>query len=549
MVKQFTNRRVRLQVAFLVMAALVVNSLALVPQAGAADSPFATPLFENVWQRTDLPIASQKTSRSWYWGPKPLGNGGFYEEYSDSPGGKRLVQYFDKSRMEINDPGKAVVTNGLLVVEMITGKLQKGDFSTVEYGKAPIPVAGDADNPWPTYASLDKVYSKPLGYKVGDQANATWYPAGIGEQKPEFLNSATKIAIMQQGFGIPQAFWDFMNRKGMIYQDGKYSEDMISDWLFSIGYPVTEPYWSEVKVAGVNKQVMFQAFERRVLTYTPSNDPAYQVEMGNVGLHYLNWRYKGQIPEGGVTIPAPAGQPVPATTNPVLRPFVESTAEWYQADVAVNIRTAPNTKASRPESTPTQPFVQVLQVGDHVQAINKVKGEEVEKGNDTWIQIYQNPDLFLYSGYLHKITPGDFPTPPKTFKNVWVAVSLQKQMMAVYENDKLIYKTMIASGVPNDSDPEKDHRTPKGTFAIIGSYRPASQTMEGGDADKAIGDGHYKIENIRNVSYFYQDYSIHGTYWHAKFGITPMSHGCVNSTVYDAGLIYGLKAGTTVFVF
>jgi len=34
-----------------------------------------------------------------------------------------------------------------------------------------------------------------------------------------------------------------------------------------------------------------QVFERRVLTYTASNDSAFQVEMGNIGQHYYQWRY------------------------------------------------------------------------------------------------------------------------------------------------------------------------------------------------------------------------------------------------------------------
>jgi lipoprotein-anchoring transpeptidase ErfK/SrfK len=549
MVKLLNLRRSRPSVVLLAVTALLVNLFAFAPVAGAADSEFASPLFNNVWQRTDFPIASQKVSRSWYWGPKPLGTGGFYEEYADSPGGKRLVQYFDKSRMELNDPGKPNVTNGLLVVEMITGKLQKGDNSFSDLGKANIPIAGDLNNPWPTFASLDKIYNKPLSLKVGDQAGSTWYPAGIGKQDPKYLTDATKIATIQNNIGIPAAFWNFLNRKGTVAIGNTYSEDTISDWLFSTGYPVTEAYWARVKVAGVDKEVMFQAFERRVLTYTPDNDPAYQVEMGNVGLQYINWRYKGvdNLPKGGATAPLPPGYP--ASTNPAAQPFIQATAEWYESDYdGLNIRTGPTRDAPRQVASETQPYVQALYKGDHVQAIAKVKGEEIEKGNDVWLQIYKDPDLFVYSGYVHKITPGDFPTPTKTFKGLWVAVSLQKQMMAVYEDNKLLYKTMIASGVPSD-DPEKDHRTPKGQFSIIGSYRPATQTMEGGDADKAIGPGHYKIENIRNVSYFFEDYSIHGTYWHAKFGIQPMSHGCVNSTVYDAGLIYTLKAGTTVFVF
>jgi hypothetical protein len=38
-----------------------------------------------------------------------------------------------------------------------------------------------------------------------------------------------------------------------------------------------------------------QCFERRCLTYTPGNDPAWQVEAGNVGQHYYAWRYGPQV--------------------------------------------------------------------------------------------------------------------------------------------------------------------------------------------------------------------------------------------------------------
>ena len=45
--------------------------------------------------------------------------------------------------------------------------------------------------------------------------------------------------------------------------------------------------------------MLIQAFERRVLTYMPGNPPAFQVEMGNVGAHYRDWRYGGPGNMGG----------------------------------------------------------------------------------------------------------------------------------------------------------------------------------------------------------------------------------------------------------
>jgi hypothetical protein len=58
-----------------------------------------------------------------------------------------------------------------------------------------------------------------------------------------------------------------------------------------MGLPISEPYWTRVKVGGIEKDVLFQAFERRVLTYTPDNLAEWRVEMGNVGQHYLRWRH------------------------------------------------------------------------------------------------------------------------------------------------------------------------------------------------------------------------------------------------------------------
>jgi hypothetical protein len=44
-------------------------------------------------------------------------------------------------------------------------------------------------------------------------------------------------------------------------------------------------------VAGQQKNVLIQIFERRVLTYTADNPDPFKVEMGNIGRHYYQWRY------------------------------------------------------------------------------------------------------------------------------------------------------------------------------------------------------------------------------------------------------------------
>ena len=68
-----------------------------------------------------------------------------HENYAEGPGGQHLVQYFDKSRMEINNPSgnrndPFFVTQGLLARDMIRGEIQEGNtqFRTTQPGRDPV---------------------------------------------------------------------------------------------------------------------------------------------------------------------------------------------------------------------------------------------------------------------------------------------------------------------------------------------------------------------------------------------------------------------------
>ncbi|MDQ5824826.1 MAG: hypothetical protein M3441_11575, partial [Chloroflexota bacterium] len=123
---------------------------------GTANFPFAHPAFQRVWERTDAPVKSGQVSRTWFWGPGP-NTVGLIEAYREGPGGRHLVQYFDKSRMEINNPAgnqtdPFFVTNGLLTVDLISGSIQEGDTTFREFHPACIPMSGDfGDTLAPTY--------------------------------------------------------------------------------------------------------------------------------------------------------------------------------------------------------------------------------------------------------------------------------------------------------------------------------------------------------------------------------------------------------------
>lgn len=285
---------------------LMLMFLSVVPASAAPwsnRSLFANERFASQWARTDHELV--RTNRTWYWGPAPWFD--YYEFYRESPNGLRLVQYFDKARMEINDPKVGNVTNGLLVVEMVGGQQKLGDqpWDNAMGAPASIPVAGDppATNPLaPTYASFASVatINDPTLHRdperLGQTIGTTLDKAGNKGYRDELATTyAEQTRIVQYntttGHNIPAVFWSFLNQSGPIYVNGSVQSGPVVDWLAAMGYPITDPYWVRTKVGGVERDVLVQLFERRVLTYTPTNSPGYQVEMGNVGQHYFQWRY------------------------------------------------------------------------------------------------------------------------------------------------------------------------------------------------------------------------------------------------------------------
>ena len=282
--------------------------------APTAATPFLSAAFQKVWERTDKLVADHAVGRSWFWGPEA--NTATMEFYRDAPGGTRLVQYFDKSRMEINNPAgdpnsPFFVTNGLLVVEMISGRMQVGDSSYELRDPAQVNVSGDFNDPnAPTYRSFQGVANTSLGDhkapdRTGQKATATINRAGtVGNDPAKASVPNVDFVHYEAGVGhnIPSAFWNFLNQTGPIYENGQTRNDrLITPWYYASGLPISEPYWASVRVAGHQIDVLIQAFERRVLTYTPNNPPAFQVEMGNVGAHYRDWRYISAGNLGGTT--------------------------------------------------------------------------------------------------------------------------------------------------------------------------------------------------------------------------------------------------------
>ena len=120
----------------------------------------------------------------------------------------------------------------------------------------------------------------------------------------------------------------------------------------------------------------------------------------------------------------------------------------------------------------------------------------------------------------------------------WIAVDLFEQVLSAYEGDRMVFATLISSGLTQ-------WQTNIGSFKV---WRKMATTPMSG----AMGQpDFYSLPAVPYVMYFDNDISLHGTYWHDGFGFKH-SHGCVNMTISDARWLYnwsGDAEGVPVIVW
>ncbi len=305
--------------AFTVLFSLLSSTIAFAAPGG---EPFFNNFyFRDRWVASDHLVATPGVERFYTWGPAVGGNPEdvTLEPYKESPGGLRQVQYFDKGRMELNQPTTGQVTSGLLVRDLVTGQRQDGDNTFVTLAPSQTQVAGDdvSVNPdAPVYASFKNV----ITFGTPDDHSKASTPNAIINQ---FINKAGDVSTFtppeqltigayqgETGHNIAKVFQDFENLRGPTTNPATgqrlENQPVYTDnpTVNVFGYAVTEPFWVSTKVAGTQRTVLVQLFQRRVLTYNPALG-SQKVEMGNLGQHYYKWRYI----ENNPTLAAPTAIP------------------------------------------------------------------------------------------------------------------------------------------------------------------------------------------------------------------------------------------------
>ncbi|NSW53921.1 MAG: L,D-transpeptidase [Anaerolineae bacterium] len=112
------------------------------------------------------------------------------------------------------------------------------------------------------------------------------------------------------------------------------------------------------------------------------------------------------------------------------------------------------------------------------------------------------------------------PVPPEGVDNGrWVEIDLFQQVLMVYENQQLVFATLVSTGVA-------PFYTQPGLFQIY--ERKQTEDMTTSDPSDF-----YYLEDVPWTQYFDQARALHGIYWHPWLGYNN-SHGCVNLSIADA---------------
>jgi hypothetical protein len=175
------------------------------------------------------------------------------------------------------------------------------------------------------------------------------------------------------------------------------------------------------------------------------------------------------------------------------------------------------------------PVVRSLAKHELVQVYNviNIEGEE-------WLLI--GPDEWVPGRQVGVVFPSANP-PEGVTNGRWIDVDLAEQTLAVYDNNQLVFASLIATGI-------EPYWTRPGLFQI---YK-MKETEDMSGAFEADRSDYYFLEKVPYTLYFDKARAIHGAYWRTSLGY-EQSHGCVNMSIGDAAWVFKwAKEGDWVYV-
>lgn len=280
-----------------------------------------------------------------------------------------------------------------------------------------------------------------------------------------------------------------------------------------------------------------------------------------IELTYVPYRYF-KVTENGGPLYASLGDALANNSYQSLAPgflyvsYIDSSDGFYQLRSG-NWIAAEGARAAIPtfqgllfSSTPTHSFGWVLGESNSLTApdynapptgnvwyrYNVVEIYEIRPIDGVeWLMI--GPDEWLTQAQVARVDPRTAP-PDGIPSSRWIDVNLNEQTLAVYQDNQLVFATIISSGV----DP---YWTRPGIFQI---YEIKDVETMSGSTEVDRSD-YYYLEDVPWTMYFDEKRALHGEYWHVGLGYAR-SHGCVNLSVGDAHWLYDWALmGDYVYVY
>ncbi|MCD7100808.1 L,D-transpeptidase [Pseudoclavibacter sp. 13-3] len=124
-----------------------------------------------------------------------------------------------------------------------------------------------------------------------------------------------------------------------------------------------------------------------------------------------------------------------------------------------------------------------------------------------------------------------------------IDISLAARSASLIENGQVITTFPMSPGLQTNSGAMQAAKTSTKVGEYKVWYKTTVQSMG------CTPQYDYCTPNVKWSTFFNGDQALHGTYWHNQFGISDMSHGCVNLREADAKTVYDFAPiGTPVSV-
>lgn len=240
----------------------------------------------------------------------------------------------------------------------------------------------------------------------------------------------------------------------------------------------------------------------------PNNPTYYRIAEGLIYTTNMQvihpYRMPEEIREIETVIQDAAGEPQPGFWGEIVVPFTTSRQE--------------------PSGVPAE-LIDGSQMVLFYGSVHRVVEAKPDDADNLWYRVTDDrkdgDPFYVLARHMRPIPPHEF-APINPGANKRIEISIEGQRIDCYEDDRIVFSTLVSSG-------GEGFDTPKGDHAVV--YKQPSRHMYSDPEAEAFSDPNYfDLPGVPfNMFITTLGHAIHGTFWHGDYG-RPRSHGCVNVT-------------------